>query len=367
MRYRISIALLAVLLISIARAGAETITITTYNVEHFASHFEAQHLTTQKFQKESDENKEIVENIRHDNDRINWATAETILNPAVNPDVIVFEECCNQKDLEYFNHRWLKDAYKEVIVFPSNTERDQYVAMMIKPGFKIIDKKDQYYKEKDSVAKHIVTKSRGEPERVEDSPFLFARGPAFVLLESPGGFRFWVGTNHMKSKYGNGPEVTQWRNREAKRIHEIMVELSKAGPSDLVFLGDTNDEYGLDGEFEKENGGDSIANLLGPESDGFVLATKPLIEKGEISFGGYWNPKYRSFIDHVFVSPSWAPQIKNISVFKDNMAPVASDHFPVTIKLESQKAGATAIQPPPNPMPHPAEIPAAPNLRDAMP
>ncbi len=336
MRYRITSFVLAVALIFIARARAETITVTTYNVEHFASHFEAQRLTTQKFPKESEENKTLVENIRHDNDRINWATAETILDPAVNPDIIVLEECCNQKDLEYFNHRWLKDAYKEVIVFPTNTERDQNVAMMIKPGFKILETKDQYYKEKDPVVKHIVTKSKGkEPDRVEGSPLLFARGPAFVKIQSPGGAVFWVGTNHMKSKYGNGPEVTQWRNREAVRIHEIMVELSKAGPGEMVFLGDTNDEYGLDGEFEKENGGDTISNILGPPADGFVLATKPLLEKGEISFGGYWNPKYRSFIDHVFVSPAWAPKIQGISVFKDKMAPVASDHFPVTIKLEA--------------------------------
>jgi len=72
---------LALALICIARAGAETITITTYNVEHFANHFEGQHLTTQKFQKEGDEAKELVDNIKHDNDRENWATAETILDP----------------------------------------------------------------------------------------------------------------------------------------------------------------------------------------------------------------------------------------------------------------------------------------------
>jgi len=335
MRYRIATFLLAVALIFIAKAGAETITVTTYNVEHFAGHFEAQHLTTRKVAKESDDAKEMVDIIRTLNDKQNWATAETILDPKVNPDIIVLQECCNQKDLEYFNKRWLKGAYEFVNVFPSNSERDQFVAMMIKPGFKVLQKDDQYYLEKDT----------GKNDRGDR---LFARGPAFVKIQSPGGYVFWVGTNHMKSKRGNDAEVTAWRNREAVRCHQLMVEHSKAGPSDLIFLGDMNDEYGLDGEFEKNNGGDSIANILGPESDGFVLATKPLLAKGEISFGGYWRSDFRSFIDHVFVSPTLSKKVKDVSVFQDKLAPISSDHYPVTVKIEATP-----------------EAPAA--LRDAMP
>jgi len=327
MRYRIGSFLLAVALIFIARAGAETITVTTYNVEHFSGHFEAQHLTTRKVAKESDDAKEMVDIIRGLNDKQNWATAETILDPKVNPDIIVMQECCNQKDLDYFNKRWLKGAFENVIVFPTNSEHDQNVAMMIKPGFKIMEKKDQYYLEKD-------------PVKNERGDRLFARGPAFVKIQSPGGYVFWVGTNHMKSKRGNDAATTAWRNREAKRCHELMVENSQAGPSDLVFLGDMNDEYGLDGEFEKDNGGDSIANILGPEKDGFVLATKPLLARGEISFGGYWRSDFRSFIDHVFVSPTMAPKIKDISVFTDKLAPISSDHYPVTVHFDVPAAAA---------------------------
>lgn len=345
MRYRISIVVLALALICIARAGAETITVTTYNVEHFADHFTARHAATQKAadrkaagtkaQKPTEDEKELTDFIKKANDEDNWEVAETILDPKVNPDIIVFQECCNQTDLDYFNHHWLKDAYEKVTVFPSNTERDQNVAMMIKPGFKVLETKDDYYKEPDPVKKQIVIKRKGEPDQIDDSPNLFARGPAFVKIQSPGGYVFWVGTNHMKSKYGNNGGVTAWRNREAVRIHQIMVDLTKTGPSDMVFLGDCNDENGLDGEYEKDNGGDTIGNLLGPESDGFVLETRPLLARGEISFGGYSRPDHRSFIDHVFASPTMAKNVKDVSVFQDHLASAASDHYPVTVKIQA--------------------------------
>jgi len=346
MRYRILMVCLALAMIFIARASAETVTITTYNVEHFNDHFEGRRLTTRKVAKESDEAKEMVDAIKKANDEDNWEVAETILDPKVNPDIIVMQECCNQQDLDYFNHRWLKDAYEKVIVFPSNTgDRVQNVAMMIKPGFKIVQTKDDYYKEKDSVPN-------------ERGGYLFARGPAFVELESPGGYKFWVGTNHMKSKYGNNGEVTAWRNREAKRVHEIMVDLARTGPGDLIFLGDMNDENGLD-EFEKDNGGDTITNILGPESDGFVLATKPLLARGEISFGGYSRSDHRSFIDHAFASPDMAKKVKSVSVFTDHLAPAASDHYPVTLKIELPTPAPLTVKK------SPTTVPA--ELQDAMP
>ncbi|HSH95461.1 MAG TPA: endonuclease/exonuclease/phosphatase family protein [Roseimicrobium sp.] len=344
-------------MIFIARASAETVTITTYNVEHFNDHFEGRRLTTRKVAKESDEAKEMVAAIKKANDEDNWEVAETILDPKVDPDIIMIQECCSPEDLDYFNKRWLKGAYETVMILPTNTgDRVQNVAMMVKPGFKIIQKKDQYYKELDPVKKHIVTSRKGEPDRVEDRPTLFARGPSFFEMESPGGYHFWVGTNHMKSKFGNGPEVTAWRNREAVRIHAIMVELTKAGPGDLIFLGDMNDESGLD-EFEKENGGDTIGNILGPPDDGFVLATRPLLARGEISFGGYTRSDHRSFIDHAFASADMAKKIKSVSVYTDHLAPVASDHYPVTLKIELPTGTPTK--------PAPKTVPA--ELQDAMP
>lgn len=320
----------------IAKAGAETIRATTYNVEHFAEHFMAQRLTTQKFHQESEQNKEIVDKLRKEGDEDNWEVAQTILDPAVNPDVIVMQECCNQKDLESFNRKWLDGAYETVIVFPSNTgDREQHVAMMIKPGFKVLEKKDQYYLEKDTAEN-----ARGDR--------LFARGPSFVKIQSPGGYVFWMGTGHLKSKSGNSPAATQWRNREAKRTQEIIKEIAAAGPSDVLFLGDCNDESGFDNEFEQENGGDTIAALLGPPEDKFVLVTRPLLARGDQSFGGYWSDRFRSFIDHGVATPSMAQRVKRVSVFSEKLAPVASDHYPVTVQIEAGPPTATPTTKPAN-------------------
>jgi endonuclease/exonuclease/phosphatase family metal-dependent hydrolase len=225
--------------------------------------------------------KELIEEVKHQNDEDNWEVAEVITDTRFSPDVLVIEEGCSQENLEYFNERWLRKAYATVMTFPTNTTRNQHLCMLLKPGFKVIEKRDQYYLEKDTAPN-----TRGER--------LFARGPAFVLVQTPGGYRFWA---------------------------------------DVMLLGDMNDDAGLD-EFEKEAGADAIATLVGPKQDGFVLATQPLVDVKENSFGGYWNPKFRSLIDHVVTTPEMKDQIEDVKVFKLNVARVASDHYPVYVKLK---------------------------------
>ena len=353
MKYRICTLLLTIGLLG-ASARAETIRVTTYNIENFNNNFLASRMTKEKFKHAPDTEAgkefatEIQDYVKKKNDEDNWEIAQTILDPKVNPDIIVIQECCTEKDLNYFNDRWLKKAYETVIVFPNNSgaDRVQNVAMMLKPGFKVLEKRDQYYLEKDTVANE-----RGDK--------LFARGPAFVKIQSPGGYVFWVGTNHFKSKSGNSGPVTAWRNREAVRVHQIQKEVAAAGPSDVLFLGDCNDESGVTEDFEKGNefGGDTITNLVGPPEDKYVLLTKPLLAKQEISFGGYFSDRYRSFIDHAVATPEMATRVKDISIFHEKLAPAASDHYPVTILIEAREAAATTA-----PTTKPAIV-----LPDAMP
>lgn len=325
---------------------AETVTVATYNVEHFESHFTGYKLGKTPEAKKDGLLKEMIADERRQNDEDNWEVSRVITHPALNPDVLVIEEGCTQANLEYFNKRWLRDAYATVIVFPTNSERDQNLCLLLKPGFKVIERKDQYYMEKDTV-------------RNDRGSRLFARGPAFTLVETPGGYRFWVGVTHQKSKSGNSVQVTAWRNREAKRTHQIMLELQKAGPDDVILLGDMNDELGV-GEYEDDpaSGGDSIANLVGPPADKFFLATEALAASGKISFGGYWNPKFRSFIDHVVVTPSMKDQIESVDVFTGALAPAASDHYPVFVKIRSD-APAKGSRPS-APSASAAPVPAAP-------
>jgi endonuclease/exonuclease/phosphatase family metal-dependent hydrolase len=311
-------------------AQAETITVATYNVERFNEHFLARHLqqraATQPVPAELKEMwKEAIDQLKKSEDEDNWEVSRVVLDPKFAPDILVIEEGARQDDLEYFNKRWLNGAYETVVQFPSNTERDQHLDMMLKAGFKIVEKRDQYYTEPDPA---------GANERGNR---LFARGPSFALIQTPGGFKLWVGVTHQKSKSGNSVDVTKWRLREAKRTHEIIKELaSSSGVGRVMLLGDMNDEFGFQ-EFEQEAGGDVIAALIGPPEDGFTLATKPLVDQGQISFGGYWNGRHRSFIDHVIVTKELAPLVHDARVFQNDIASVASDHYPVSVKVDSSK------------------------------
>jgi hypothetical protein len=316
-----------VLVLAVVARG-EDITVGTYNVDMFHDHFLAHKIATSRPSWiNTPDGKEIMDDERHHNDVDNWELASVILDPGFNPDVLMIQEGCVQSDLDYFNHHWLHDAYETDTVFPTNTERDQNLCMLAKPGFKVLETRDDYYKEPDTISNE-----RGNR--------LFARGPAFVLIQSPGGYKFWIGTNHQKSKFDNNITNTQWRNREAKRTHQIIKEIEKIGPGDVVFLGDMNDELGIQ-QYEEKGGGDVIANLIGSPEDGLILATKPLIQDGEISFGGFWKTEHRSFIDQIIVTSAMKDKIETVQVFHNGFTPVASDHFPVMMRFRGESTATT--------------------------
>ncbi len=314
--------------------NAEDIRIATYNIENWRTRFDTRELAAwAKTQPKSEQLDLLIRTERNQDDEDNWEIAETIKNPKVNPDVMVFQEGCGQEDLDYFNKKWLDSTYKTAKVFPSNTNRVQNIGILLKEGFEIIETRDQYHNEKDTVAKDWLKPGEDGPDEAIKENRLFARGPAFVKIKTPTGYTFWMGTNHQKSKSGNNVDVSAWRLREARRTHEIIAELAKDG-SDVVFAGDMNDELGFQ-EFEQQAGGDAIAALVGTDGE-VILATKPLIDKGAISYGGYMRDRYRSFIDHILVSKSLAPRIAEVSVFKDALAPAASDHYPVVMTINTK-------------------------------
>jgi endonuclease/exonuclease/phosphatase family metal-dependent hydrolase len=311
-------------LCSIQAARGEDIKVATYNVALWSTRFEGHRLqvtTRQSKEQVSEQMSEMITEEQAQNNEDNWEVAQVILDKSFDPDVLVVQEGCNQSDLSYFNKRWLNGAYDTVVQFPSNTDRDQHLDILLKPGFKILQRRDKYRDEKDPIGN-------------ERGGKLFARGPVFCLIQSPGGYKFWVGVTHQKSKRDNNVANTEWRNRESKRTHEIIKELEKEGPNDVMLLGDMNDEYGLQ-EFEEKGGGDTVANLVGPPADGLILVTKKLADAKEFSFGGYWNTKYRSLIDHVLVTSGMKNQIQDVKVVKTPpLAPVASDHYPVMVTIK---------------------------------
>lgn len=314
--------------------SAEQIRIATYNIENWRFRFDVRELLEwAKTQPQSEQLNQLIRSERNQDDEDNWEIAETIRSPGVNADILVFQEGCNQEDLEYFNKRWLNGMYATVRVFKTNTGRGQNTGILLKPGFELLEVREDYHLEKDSVSKDWMKSGDDAEESVVRENRLFARGPAFAKIKSPNGYVFWVGTNHQKSKSGNNVQVAAWRLREAKRTQQIITELARDG-TDVVFGGDMNDELGIQ-EFETEAGGDAIAALAGSPSQ-TILATRVLAEKGEISFGGYWRDRYRSLIDHFVVSASLKDRIVDVHVYRDGLAPAASDHYPVVLTIRSR-------------------------------
>ena len=326
-----------VLLFSAALTQAEDVRIVTYNVELWQQRFDSKKINA--LVKSMPDNKDLAalaaKNKEWD-DHSNWEVSTVMLDPKLAPDILMFEEGCDEANLKYFNHRWLKDAFETLMVFPTNTGRDQNIGMMFKPGYKVLKVKADYYKEKDPVPKPFLEKGTGEAG--PDGDMLFARGPAFVLVQTPAGNQFWLGMNHEKSKHGNSLDVAKWRNREADRVHQIIKEIEKESTAtgvvpDVVFGGDMNDELGMQ-EYEQEAGDDSIARIIGPPSDGIFMATQKLAESNAISFGGYFNEKYRTMIDHFFVTQSLKDKVADVQIFTGGFAAVASDHYPVVMTLK---------------------------------
>lgn len=362
----------AAALCSSRAAMAEEFTVASYNIENFHTNFSAFRKKQAARKNPIDDPKASAardEAIRAEdemNQEDQWEIGETILDPAFFPDILMIQEGALQKDLEYFNKRWLKSSYETVLQLPANVnpDRPQTLAVMMKPGFKILEKKDQYYLEEDAV-------HNGRNNR------LFARGPSFLKVQTPGGYVFWIGNTHQKSKgvrlpaNVDAPAATQpaaddaevgptdaepatreetesrkelrarmekesndWRIREAIRTHKILKEIQAQGPADVMLVGDMNDDVGMD-KNEQVVGKDGIAEVVGPPEDKFHLATQPLVDAKVNSYSGYWRPKYRSLIDHAIVSDSMQKHVESVSIFKGSLSAVASDHFPLLIKVKS--------------------------------
>lgn len=295
-------------------AGRNAARIMTYNIENWRNTFAPRKvmMTTQPGLPQNVV--EVLDNARRKADEENWEAARTVMD--VQPDIWVFQEGCDADDLNYFNTQFLGGYFETVHIFKTNTERGQNTGILCRPGFKVLEFREDYH---------------DEPDPKDENPIfdkLFARGPGFAKIQSPSGTQFWVGTNHGKSKSGNSVAVTKWRNAEARRTNEIINELSAKGPKHVFFLGDMNDELGTQ-EFEQEAGGSAIDLIAGKGNGELAVITKKLADSGAISYGGYRAGRHKSFIDHAFATPEAAKWVKNVNVFRADLADVASDHYPV--------------------------------------
>ena len=299
-------------------AGKNAVRIMTYNIENWRYNFLAFKVSKTTQPTWDADALDLIARERKEDEEENWEAARTIIN--VQPDIWVFQEGCDIADLNYFNTQFLGGYFETVHVFKTNTEREQNTGILCRPGYKVLEFREDYH---------------NEPDTKDENPLfdkLFARGPGFAKIQAPNGTQFWVGTNHAKSKSGNSVEVTKWRNAEARRMNEIVNELSAKGPKAVFFLGDMNDEIGYQ-EYEQEAGGSAIELIAGKGKGELTILTKRLAESGAVSFGGYRSARYRSFIDHAFATPDAAKWVSNVNVFKGDLADVASDHYPVYVDV----------------------------------
>ncbi|MEM7808304.1 MAG: endonuclease/exonuclease/phosphatase family protein [Planctomycetota bacterium] len=300
-----------------------TIRIATWNIENWNDHFQA-FRDKDLPEPATEEGRERRRQERFQNGEDNWEVAVVLLDPDFAPDILLTQEGCSQEELDHFAQEWeeVGQTYPTRVVFPGNSGRGQMLQLLMRDGFRIIKTNNDL---------HLVPDTRDLNPR---SDRLFGRGPAFVLVETPDGDRFWVGTTHQKSKGGNSIEVTQWRMAEATTTHALMVELAKEAP--VFLLGDMNDEIGFQ-EYELPAGGDVMAALAGLHNqdagDDFVIVTRDLAMQGVITYSGYWRDRFRSFIDHIVADPAGAKLVKNTDVFDNTWVRVASDHVPVYIDV----------------------------------
>jgi endonuclease/exonuclease/phosphatase family metal-dependent hydrolase len=303
----------------------DEVRIATYNIEHFMKLFDQHNMPARS--------RDRTEMFRDEKEI--YAIARTMQLPEFNADIVVIQECCDRQMLEYFNKRWLDGKYGFVKVFAGNTD-GQYLGVLGDKELEILDIR-QYYQDRDPVDDSAVRRFKEDAEG-NTTNRLFCRGPGFVLFQTKNGTKFWVGNTHIKSKSGNSHPVTKWRVRQIERIREICFELlAEAHTDKLIMLGDFNDDVGMD-RFEESLGIDAVTQMK-IEQDGIKLISPTFnMFRENNSLATYHckikPPTYRSFIDHIFVSPKmYEFHTKTIKI-NAPIAEVASDHFPLVSYFE---------------------------------
>lgn len=288
----------------------EKIVIATWNIEHMMKMFD-QEMMPQRSRNET-------EYFRDQEDL--YEIARTMNLERMNADVVLIQEGPTQAMLELFNKKWLKDKYTYVKVFEGNTE-GQYLGLLARAGFKVLEVR-------------VFDKDLNP----YNNKLLFSRGPGFVLMETPGGTRLWLGTTHAKSKADNSKGITEWRIRELTRTRQICGELVKEGKAAYVLIGgDFNDDFGKD-SYEQSLGQDALEVMVqGTESEKLICLDERILKENQDAATYHCElkpPRYRSFLDHFFVNPALADRVKEIYIIEDPIAVVASDHLPLISVFE---------------------------------
>ncbi len=305
-KFRAYILLLFLIALPAADSSAETIKVATYNIEKFSDMFDQHNLPLS--QRDRTEYYRDCEDI--------YEVARVITLPNFSPDILCIQEAPDQETLELFNKEYLKGLYQFVRVFKSNSTSGQNLAMLAKTGFNA-ESVDEYYGDTD-------------PADSSGKKLLFSRGPAFVTFRTPEHNRLIIGLTHIKSKFGDNTDMVLKRTRQIARLRDICEKYIEANPSPtyIAVLGDFNDSFGKDNNEVKADTDALTEALAGKKL--LRSLTAPLQEQGEYSYHCQFKPiRYRSFLDHIFVSIPLFQNTSATTVITDPIADVASDHWPV--------------------------------------
>lgn len=300
----------------------ETLRIATYNIEHFNEMFDQGLVSRDK--------RDWDEFFRDQEDLYEVAR---VINEQFDADILTVQECCQQNHLEYFNRKWLKNRYKTVKVFKGNSSRGQYLGILAKKGYELLEVRE-FHNEPDPVDDPVVARmKKGSP--MEEGNLLFSRGPGFAKFRTPGGRVIWVGVTHVKSRYGDKQAVTQWRVRETTRTRELCGELLAEGETNyLVMTGDFNDDIGQSTEHEKALEIDAAgAMTAGTGRDKLVNLTARLDPKVGTYHAQLKTQFEPTVFDLIFASPALADAVRSVQAVSTPLAAVASDHYPVVAEF----------------------------------
>lgn len=308
-----------------AAGQGEKVRIATWNVEHFMKMFDQLQLP--------ERSRNQTEQFRDEEDL--FEVSQVLKLGELNADILCIQEGPRQDMLELFNRRWMDGEYEFVRQFEGNRP-GQWLGILARHGFECLEIRE--YADMEDPVKDPKVMGTKEHEGISRGNLLFPRGPVFVKFRTPGGTKIWVGCTHVKSKYNNSEAVTRWRIREMEGTRRIAGELAVATDTGFVaVLGDFNDDFGMD-YHERKIGQDAVGVMISGKGDEMLASiTKPMALANP-QLATYHcmikPPKYRSFIDHIFVTPALYGYYTHATVITEPIAYVASDHLPVVAEFE---------------------------------
>lgn len=217
----------------------------------------------------------------------------------VDADILAVVEAENRVVLDQFSEMVLDrvggNPYEHVMVIDGNDARGIDVGLMTRGGFDIGD-----------------MRSHVDDLDVDGDP-IFSRDCPEYSVTTPAGERIWLLPNHFKSKYGGNTPASRARRRaQAARTAEIYAALRSAGEDHVVVLGDFNDTPGSD----------SLAPLLGRNTDLEDVSTHPSFDPGEFpGIGTFRLGNDNQKIDYLLLSPALFDRVAGAGLFRKGAWP----------------------------------------------